>query len=167
MTSFSLAKPTYMEKIKSSSKLISKSSIKNSFKIKNDYIQKWNEYNSLSYWFIPSMSTPNSTWFALHQIPGKIIWITDKNTDMETLIEFRRLVFYKVFAIISLEQNISEYQNIFSHEIKNILYAHSVEEAVQISNKIAKSRFNIFFESSQEKDSIRKINLYKSSILNL
>lgn len=80
----------------------------------------------------------NSTWYALESMQQKVVWIAggiDKGNDYSLLTE---LVRTRVKAIVCLGLNNENIINAFSKYVENIYETSSMNEAVSLSNHLAK-----------------------------
>ncbi len=81
----------------------------------------------------------NSTWYALESIHKPIVWIAggiDKGNDYTML---KSLVKDKVKAIVCLGKDNSKLHKAFANEVRNIVDASSMEEAVKASYYLARN----------------------------
>ncbi|MEN8118586.1 MAG: UDP-N-acetylmuramoyl-L-alanine--D-glutamate ligase [Bacteroidota bacterium] len=81
----------------------------------------------------------NSSWYALESINKPIVWIAggvDKGNDYSML---KGLVSEKVKAIVCLGKNVSKIHEAFETEVKNIVDASSMEEAVKAAYYLARN----------------------------
>jgi UDP-N-acetylmuramoylalanine--D-glutamate ligase len=79
----------------------------------------------------------NSTWYALESVDAPIVWIVggvDKGNDYAALHE---LVRTKVKAIICLGSENAKIIKAFSDKVDTIVEAHSAQEAVNLSYRLA------------------------------
>ncbi len=80
----------------------------------------------------------NSTWYALESVEGQMVWIVggvDKGNDYAMLDE---LVTQKVKGIICLGVDNKKLLEHFSSKVPQIAEAHSAEEAVNLSYRMAR-----------------------------
>ena len=75
----------------------------------------------------------NSTWYALESMTKDTIWIVggvDKGNDYSSLLP---LVREKVKTIVCLGENVDSIKQAFEHSQVEIVFANSMEEAVNLS----------------------------------
>ena len=75
----------------------------------------------------------NSTWFALESMANPVIWIAGGQIRGNEMLKLKKLVNKKVKAIVCLGDDNIKIHKAFEENIKNIVDAKTIEEAVEKS----------------------------------
>lgn len=87
----------------------------------------------------------NATWFTFENIIRPVIWIAGGDGCSADLTDLRRIARKKVKAMVCIGEDKGMMHKAFQHEIKDIVEADTIEDAVKMAALLAKDDDIVLF----------------------
>ncbi len=94
----------------------------------------------------------NATWFTFENIIRPVIWIAGGDDTAADLADLRHMARKKVKAMVCIGKNKDKMKKAFEREVKDIVKADSLEEAVRMASLLAKDDDIVLFSPAAKAD---------------
>ena len=94
----------------------------------------------------------NAVWFTFENIVRPVIWIAGGDNCETDLKELRRMVRKKVKVLVCIGKNKDKMKKMFQRDIKDIIEADSLEDAVRTASLLAKDNDIVLFSPAAKTD---------------